>query len=86
MPIYEYRCHNCQHQFEELVDFSEDPPDCPACNSNQVSRLLSTPSFSLKGDGWFSDHYGLKETDTHTNESEGTKVESKNQAESPKEE
>ena len=60
MPIYEYHCHQCQHEFEELVDFSEAAPDCPVCSGNEVIRLLSTPSFSLRGEGWYSDHYGLK--------------------------
>ena len=60
MPIYEYRCPNCSHEFEELVGISEPPPECPACGGKEVTRLLSTPSFSLKGDGWYSDHYGLK--------------------------
>ncbi len=61
MPIYEYRCEDCSNEFEELVGISEPPPECPNCNSSRVNRLLSTPSFSLKGDGWYSDHYGLKE-------------------------
>jgi putative FmdB family regulatory protein len=60
MPIYEYCCHNCSNEFEELVGISEPPPECPKCNSGNVIRLLSTPSFSLKGEGWYSDHYGLK--------------------------
>ena len=59
MPFYEYRCPHCNHRFEELVDFDESDPECPKCGGT-TSRLLSTPSFSLKGDGWYSDHYGLK--------------------------
>ena len=68
MPIYEYRCEQCRYEFEELVGFSEPPPKCPKCDSEKVNRLLSTPRFSLKGDGWYSDHYGLKKSDDESSQ------------------
>ena len=40
MPIYEYGCRKCGHEFEELV-FSEDAPNCPECGSNDVQKLMS---------------------------------------------
>lgn len=43
VPIYEYRCEQCQERFEELVSASaETPPPCPKCGSTEVTRLLST--------------------------------------------
>ncbi|MCB9761580.1 MAG: zinc ribbon domain-containing protein [Alphaproteobacteria bacterium] len=61
MPIYEYRCPDCGHEFEQMRKIS-DPPltDCPSCGGAQVRKLISRTSFTLKGSGWYSDHYGLK--------------------------
>ena len=70
MPIYEYRCEQCRYEFEELVGFSEPAPNCPKCESAKVNRLLSAPQFSLKGDGWYSDHYGLKKSDKDSGSTE----------------
>lgn len=57
MPIYEYQCQKCQHQFEEIQKVS-DPhvAVCPKCNG-AVERLISQTSFSLKGGGWYKDGY-----------------------------
>lgn len=59
MPIYEYVCSNCKHEFEELQKFS-DPPvtDCPSCHrKGRVARMLSQSAFMLRGSGWYSDGY-----------------------------
>jgi putative FmdB family regulatory protein len=42
MPIYEYACA-CGKVFETLIVRTADEADvaCPACESRQVSRLLS---------------------------------------------
>jgi putative FmdB family regulatory protein len=45
MPIYEYRCRGCGHQFEKLVRLS-DTPDCPACQSAELERLF-TPTAGI---------------------------------------
>lgn len=43
MPIYEYSCRACAHQFEALVRGSKIPA-CPECRSEDLERLLSLPS------------------------------------------
>jgi putative FmdB family regulatory protein len=48
MPIYEYRCLKCCHDFESLV-FGDEKPDCPACQSADVCRLMSPCGFVSKG-------------------------------------
>jgi|TARA_B110000438_G_scaffold35649_1_gene35382 putative FmdB family regulatory protein len=54
MPIYEYECTNCDHNFDELQKMSDEYlVDCPSCNEPKLSRLLSAPSFRLKGGGWY---------------------------------
>ena len=50
MPIYEYRCESCKHDFEYLVMGAHEP-ECPACNSAQVGRLMSACGFVSKGGG-----------------------------------
>jgi len=50
MPIYEYRCKTCAHEFEYLVIGRADP-ECPACNGKKVTRLMSACGFFSKGSG-----------------------------------
>lgn len=60
MPVYEYGCQNCGHQFELRQKFSDPPAtECPACGGS-VSKLISAAAFSLKGGGWYSEGYGSK--------------------------
>lgn len=54
MPIYEYACNKCGHVFDVLQKISDPAPgECPACGAPDVRRLLSAPSFRLKGGGWY---------------------------------
>jgi len=54
MPIYEYKCSKCEHQFEVIQRFSDNPIQiCPECNKKSVQKLVSAPSFRLKGGGWY---------------------------------
>ncbi|MHC4698009.1 MAG: FmdB family zinc ribbon protein [Planctomycetota bacterium] len=43
MPIYEYVCTVCKHDFENLARSMTErkPPPCPACKNNAVVRKLS---------------------------------------------
>jgi len=40
MPIFEYRCDDCQKEFEALVRASSQPV-CPHCGGTRLSKLLS---------------------------------------------
>ncbi len=40
MPLYDFQCKNCHHEFEALVR-TGDVPQCPACQSRDLERLLS---------------------------------------------
>lgn len=44
MPLYEFRCAKCDHQFEHLTRTQQVPTDlaCPQCGSKEVKRLLSS--------------------------------------------
>ena len=42
MPIYEYQCPACQHEFEALIRNSADTPrKCPACGSRKLVKGFS---------------------------------------------
>lgn len=54
MPIYEYQCGTCGHEFETMQKVSEDPlRDCPACGRSDLTKLVSAAGFRLKGGGWY---------------------------------
>jgi putative FmdB family regulatory protein len=58
MPIYEYACAACGHQFEEWQKITDAPVRvCPKCKARKVERLISQTSFHLKGGGWYADLY-----------------------------
>lgn len=48
MPIYEYNCDKCGHNFETIV-FGKEKPACPSCGSKKVSKLMSACGFMSKG-------------------------------------
>jgi putative FmdB family regulatory protein len=41
MPIYDFQCLACGHEFEALVR-RNDAPECPACHGRNLERLLSS--------------------------------------------
>ena len=65
MPLYEYECPHCCRQMELLQRLSDLPPHCSFCIEKhslqiQMTKRISRTNFSLKGSGWYKDHYGLK--------------------------
>jgi putative FmdB family regulatory protein len=48
MPIFEYVCKQCQHQFEALV-FGKQKAACPKCESKKLAPRLSVFALSSKG-------------------------------------
>jgi len=72
MPIYEYACGKCGHEFEAEQRMSDAPiKTCPQCRSRKVKRLISQTSFVLKGGGWYSDLYASPGKKTKHGEREG---------------
>ncbi len=54
MPLYEFRCENCEKQFENIQKFSDPNPDaCPFCSKGPIVKLMSRSAFILKGTGWY---------------------------------
>ena len=43
MPIYDYSCRKCKHNFELLV-ISSTVPVCPHCGGTRLQTLMSAPA------------------------------------------
>ena len=48
MPIYEYVCRECRHQFEALV-YGKQKAECPKCHATKLEPQLSVFAVSAKG-------------------------------------
>jgi putative FmdB family regulatory protein len=52
MPIFDYQCRKCGHQFDVLQKLGEAPlRECPECAQSALEKLVSTPAFQVKGKG-----------------------------------
>lgn len=51
MPIYEFRCKDCNYNFEELLKISESDKkiSCPKCQSYNTKKVFSI--FGTSGTG-----------------------------------
>ncbi len=55
MPMYEYICQSCQHEFEELVFDTDATVLCPECSSAKTQKLMSCSCFkSADGQGGYT--------------------------------
>ena len=48
MPIFEYICKQCDHQFEALV-YGQQKAECPKCHGSKLAPQLSVFAVSAKG-------------------------------------
>ncbi len=63
MPIYEYQCANCHHQFELMQKVNDAPAkQCPKCFEQTATKLVSAAGFQLKGTGWYVTDFKNKGT------------------------
>ena len=47
MPIFEYICKECNHEFEALV-YGTQKPECPKCRSRKLAPQLSVFAVAAK--------------------------------------
>ena len=53
MPLYEYRCRNCNHQFEIQQSFSDDALTvCPECQG-ALRKVFNPVGISFRGSGFY---------------------------------
>ena len=48
MPIFEYVCEKCDHEFEALV-YGSEKPECPKCHGKKLTAQLSVFAVAAKG-------------------------------------
>ena len=80
MPLYEYKCKNCNKTFEVLQKINSEPLEkCIHCNG-KVEKLISASSFQLKGSGWYLTDYKNKSKpdSSNTKDTTGSKGLNKN--------
>ena len=57
MPIYEYRCASCGHQFDVQQRFSDAPLTvCPKCQG-KLSKVFHPAGVIFKGSGFYTTDY-----------------------------
>ena len=80
MPLYEYRCLQCDAHFEKIQKFSDLPiRTCEICGG-RLEQLLSSPAIQFKGSGWYVTDYARKSSGETSSKPDGagsTKTESK---------
>lgn len=58
MPIYDYKCKNCNKEQQHLVKLNEEPPECIECKQKELEKQISRETTHvLKGKGWYKDGY-----------------------------
>lgn len=58
MPLYKYRCNECDNVFKVLrLNGEEEPPECPECGSRSVERMVSSVGIRFKGKGFYRTDY-----------------------------
>lgn len=62
MPTYQFRCQECETEFEDVHRMSEPhPEECPACKGPVKQIITGGLGFQLKGYGWFGKETVLDE-------------------------
>ena len=59
MPIYEYKCDNCGHVYEEIrhVKDSDKAINCLKCLKGKLVRIMSRFRETYKGSGFHKNDY-----------------------------
>jgi len=53
VPLYDYKCTSCSHQYEMREGFDAPPRQpCPQCG-NEAKRVLHPPPIVFKGSGFY---------------------------------
>lgn len=58
MPIYLYRCQECDRNFEVLQKISDGPVECCEVCGGDVIRVISPAGIIFKGPGFYKTDYG----------------------------
>jgi putative FmdB family regulatory protein len=57
MPLYLYRCEQCNFELEKIQRFSDESLiKCPECNEKMI-RVICSATLNFKGTGWYESDY-----------------------------
>ena len=74
MPIYEYQCQSCGHQFDVIQKVSDEKLTiCPKCNEKKLKKLVTHAGFKLKGTGWYATDFKNKKKEKKTEKQQKNK-------------
>jgi putative FmdB family regulatory protein len=60
VPLYEYKCRKCGHQFEKIESMdASTTKKCPKCRA-VAERMPAAPAIQFKGTGWYVTDYAGK--------------------------
>lgn len=86
MPIYAYKCSDCEHEIEVLQKMSDAPPvECPNCHHLSLVKQVTAAGFQLKGSGWYATDFrdsGAKKKDAKAGASTESDGSSKSETDS----
>ena len=58
MPVYEYLCVNCGHDFEQFQHFTEDALTvCPVCKQEKLRKVYNSVGIVFKGKGFYANDH-----------------------------
>ena len=80
MPVYEYRCKECGHEFDKHQSFSEPRlTDCPSCEAvGALRKVFGNVGVTFKGSGFY--RTDSRSTDSSSLGSNGSKNGAKSEA------
>ena len=82
MPLYEYKCEKCAHQFEKIEGHTaSETKKCPKCGA-KARRMLSAAAIQFKGSGWYVTDYGKKNSSPASGEKSSDSGSSKSEEKS----
>ncbi|MGB8786144.1 MAG: FmdB family zinc ribbon protein [Candidatus Acidiferrales bacterium] len=68
LPLFEYKCPKCGHQFEKIEAFSASKTKkCPKCGG-KATRMAAAPAIQFKGSGWYVTDYAGKNSAASSSE------------------
>lgn len=49
MPLYDFKCPQCEHRFEQRTGFNDPAPACPECGHKETTRLITSAPTIARG-------------------------------------
>jgi putative FmdB family regulatory protein len=77
VPTYEYRCKDCDHEFDVVQSFSDAAlTECPSCGGN-LRKVFGNVGITFKGSGFYK-------TDSRSGTGNGSKSDKKSDGDGAK--